>query len=69
MAKTAKKNRRRNARRAKRELNAALRGEGSAPKSRNQMVLGMLLHCKGGRMTDRKKQASKKACRGRYRGE
>ncbi len=69
MAKVSRKNRRRNARRKEREVRAALRGEGTAPKARNQIVLGMILNCKGGRMSDRKKAASKTACRGRYRGE
>ena len=67
MAKTSRKNRVRNARRKARALNASMRGEGEAPKSRNQMVLGMILHCKGSRFTDRKKQASKKACRGKVK--
>ena len=67
MAKTARKNRARNARRKARALNASMRGEGEGPKVRNQMVLGMILHCKGGRFKDRKKAANKKACRGKVK--
>ncbi len=64
MAKTSAKNRRRNARRKNRELRAAMRGEGSAPKVRNQVVLGMILRGQGsGSHGDAKKEASKKACR------
>ena len=64
MAKTSAKNRRRNARRKQRELRAAMRGEGSAPKVRNQVVLGMILRGQGaGNHGDAKKEASKKACR------
>ena len=65
MAKTSRKNRQRNARRKARSLKAVMRGEGAAPKVRNTMVLGMILHCKGGRFQDRKKAANKKACRGK----
>jgi len=69
MAKTSVKNRRRNARRKQRELRAAMRGEGSAPKSRNQVVLGMILRGQGsGNHGDAKKEASKRACRN-WRGE
>ena len=67
MAKAARKNRARNARRKARALRATMRGEGQAPKARNEMVLGMILHCKAGRFTDRKKQANKKACRGKVK--
>tara|TARA_B100001027_G_scaffold216954_1_gene195404 strand:+ start:500 stop:709 length:210 start_codon:yes stop_codon:yes gene_type:complete len=64
MAKTSAKNRRRNARRKNRELRAAMRGEGSAPKTRNQVVLGMILRGQGsGNHGDARKEASKKACR------
>ena len=41
MAKTSRKNRARNARRKARELRAAMRGEGQAPKARNEMVMAI----------------------------
>jgi hypothetical protein len=69
MAKTARKNRKRNARRKERALRATMRGDGEASRPRNEIVLGMILHCKGGRFQDRKKKANKKACRGSHRGE
>ena len=70
MAKTSAKNRRRNARRKQRELRAMMRGEASAPKVRNQVVLGMILRGQGaGNHGDAKKAASKKACRGKWRAE
>ena len=47
MAKTSPKNRRRNARRKKRERRAAMRGEGSGIKTRNVVVLGMILRGQG----------------------
>ena len=66
MAKTSAKNRRRNARRKQRELRAAMRGEGSATKVRNQVVLGMILRGQSsGSHGDSKKAANKKACRGK----
>ena len=38
--------------------------EGKTPvKSRNYEVLFAILHCKGGRHPDRKKEAGRKACR------
>ena len=64
MAKTARKNRTRNARRARRKLAKAMRGEGDAPKGRSALVLGMILRCKAQRFPDRRKAANKKACRG-----
>ena len=67
MAKTSAKNRRRNARRKQRELRAAMRGEGTAPKARNQIVLGMILRgAKGGNHGDARKEAARKACRGKW---
>ena len=61
MAKTSPKNRRRNARRKKRE-----RGEGSGIKTRNVVVLGMILRGQGsGSHGDAKKEANRKACRGK----
>ena len=70
MAKTAKKNRQRNARRAKRLLAAKMRGDEVPSKRRNPEVLAMHLRYRNTQLTetDRKKQASKTACRGRYRG-
>lgn len=67
MAKASRKNRKRNARRKNRELRAAMRGEGSRPKVRNQVVLGMILRGQGsGNHGDARKEASKKACRGKW---
>ena len=43
MAKTARKNRKRNARRKARELRATMRGDGQRAKARNPMVLGLIL--------------------------
>lgn len=67
MAKTSPKNRRRNARRKKREQRAAMRGEGSGIKTRNVVVLGMILRGQGsGSHGDAKKEANRKACRGKW---
>jgi hypothetical protein len=63
MAKTARKNRKRNARRRNRELKASMRGDGPPMKIRNQIVLHMIEACKGGLMKDRKKEADRKVCR------
>jgi len=38
---------------------------GETPKARNPVALAMILQGRGGRHTDRRKQASRKACRGR----
>lgn len=70
MAKTSAKNRRRNARRKNRELKAAMRGEAAAPKVRNQVVLGMILRGQSsGNHGDAKKEANRRACRGKWRSE
>ena len=67
MAKVARKNRARNARRANRTLAARMRGAAPAAKVGNPMVLAMHLryasqHTSHG---DARRQASKKACRGK----
>ena len=70
MAKTSPKNRRRNARRKKRELRAAMRGDAPTPKVRNHVVLGMILRGQAsGNHGDSKKEANRKACRGKWKGE
>lgn len=70
MAKTSAKNRRRNARRKQRELRAAMRGEATPSKVRNQVVLGMILRGQGsGNHGDARKEANRKACRGKWKGE
>lgn len=65
MAKQSRSNRKRRARKEQKKLRAAMRGEGHVSKSRNPMVLGMILHCKGGKFRDRKKEQDRRACRGR----
>ena len=69
MAKTARKNRARNARRAKRKLAAAMRGEGSAPARRDPITEGMFHRYQNTTLTmgDARKRASKRACRGKVR--
>jgi hypothetical protein len=73
MAKTARKNRKRNARRRHRELKAAMRGEGSCQPSRNP-IAESLRHFKGGVHVDngdggnRKREANRRACRTRVSG-
>ena len=68
MAKTARKNRARNARRKKRKLAAAMRGEGSALR-RNRVAEAMFLRYQNTTLTERcaRREASKKACRGKVR--
>jgi hypothetical protein len=63
MAKTNRKNRKRNARRANRKLRAAMRGEGGRVKTRNLDVLGLILRNGSGSHGDARKERSKKACR------
>lgn len=63
MAKTSRKNRKRNARRKEREMRAAMRGEGKALKARNLDVLGLILRNGSGSHGDARKERSKKACR------
>tara|TARA_Y100000310_G_C20361760_1_gene659309 strand:- start:167 stop:382 length:216 start_codon:yes stop_codon:yes gene_type:complete len=63
MAKTARKNRKRNARREERELRATMRGEGKRRKTRNLDMLGLILRNGSGSHGDARKEQSKKACR------
>jgi hypothetical protein len=65
MAKTARKNRTRNARRQDRELRATMRGEGKRRKVRNLDMLGLILRNGSGSHGDEKKKRNKKACRGK----
>ena len=69
MAKTARKNRQRNARRKARELRAAMRGEGTRSKTRNLDMLGLILRNGAGSHGDEKKARNKKACRGKVNVE
>jgi hypothetical protein len=69
MAKTARKNRKRNARREVRELRASMRGDGQRVKVRNLDVLGLILRNGAGSHGDEKKRRSKKACRGKVPDE
>ena len=63
MAKTARKNRKRNAKRRARELKAAMRGEGPSPKVRNVVVQEMIANCRAATFKDRKKEQKRRACR------
>lgn len=63
MAKTARKNRKRNARREERELRATMRGEGKRRKTRNLDMLGLILRNGSGSHGDARKERDKKACR------
>jgi len=68
MAKTSPKNRRRNARRKNRERRAMMRGDRPLVKTRNAVVLGMILRGQGsGSHGDDKKEANRKACRGKVK--
>jgi len=67
MAKTSRKNRKRNARRKNRELRAAMRGEGKALKTRNLDMLGLILRNGSGSHGDARKEQSKTACRGKVK--
>jgi len=69
MAKTARKNRKRNARRKDRELRAAMRGEGKRTKVRNLDMLGLILRNGSGSHGDEKKRRNKNACRGTVKDE
>jgi len=69
MAKTARKNRKRNARREARELRAAMRGEGKRTKVRNLDMLGLILRNGSGSHGDEKKRRNKNACRGTVKDE
>ena len=66
MAKTARKNRARNARRKQRKLAAEMRGDGDRRKHRDLGVLMMHLRYASTQCTepDRKKREDKRACRG-----
>ena len=63
MAKTARKNRKRNARREVRELRAAMRGEGKRLKPRNLDQLGLILRNGSGSHGDQRAQDRKTLCR------
>ena len=69
MAKTARKNRKRNARRKDSELRAAMRGEGKRTKVRNLDMLGLILRNGSGSHGDEKKRRNKNACRGTVKDE
>jgi len=69
MAKTARKNRKRNARREDRELRASMRGEGKRVKVRNLDMLGLILRNGAGSHGDEKKRRNKNACRGKVSNE
>ena len=62
-AKTARKNRTRNARRQARELRAVMRGEGKPLKTRNLDQLGLILRNGAGSHGDQRKQENKTLCR------
>ncbi len=67
MAKTSPKNRRRNARRKNRERRAMMRGVGSKLKTRNVIVLGMIIRGQGsGNHGDARKEENRTACRGKH---
>jgi hypothetical protein len=67
MAKTARKNRARNARRAKRTLAARMRGDASPAKMGNPVVVAMNARYRNTTLTEgcARREASKKACRGK----
>jgi len=69
MAKTARKNRARNARRAKRSLAARMRGDAPAAKTGNPLVVAMHARYRNTTLTERcaRREASKKACRGKVK--
>ena len=69
MAKTARKNRLRNARREARELRATMRGEGKRRKTRNLDMLGLILRNGSGSHGDARKERDKKACRRKVSGD
>jgi len=61
--------RRRNARRARRNQAAGLRGEGATLRARNPYVVAMAQRNGAGSHGDARKAASKQACRGRVTEE
>ena len=70
MAKTARKNRARNARRKNRELRRVMKGAVPEIKSRNGVALGMILSGQGCfRHSDSRKEESRTACRGKWKDE
>ena len=69
MAKRTSKQRRRYARKKAREFKAASRGEGQRRKTRNPMVVALILRNGSGSHGDAKKAASKKACRKKVRDD
>jgi len=67
MAKTARKNRVRNAQRKNRELRKAMKGKGSRVTTRNVVVLSMILRGQGsGSHGDARKEENRTACRGKW---
>ena len=69
MAKTARKNRKRNARRRQRELKAAMRGDGPPVRVRNMLVVQMIENCKAATFQDRKKEKNRRVCRAKVSGD
>jgi len=70
MAKTARKNRVRNAQRKNRELRKVMRGKGSKVTTRNVVVLSMILRGQGsGSHGDSRKEENRTACRGKWEDE
>ena len=69
MAKTSRKNRKRNARRKTRELRAAMRGDGKRVKVRNLDILGLILRNGAGSHGDERAKRNKGACRGKVQVE
>lgn len=69
MAKTARKNRKRNARRNQLKFRAAMRGEGERRKVRNLDVVGLILRNGSGSHGDERAKRNKNACRGAVKAE
>jgi len=67
MAKRTSAQRRRLARKKAKEFKAASRGEGKPRKTRNPMVVALILRNGSGSHGDARKAASKKACRKKVR--
>jgi hypothetical protein len=67
MAKTARKNRARNARRANRALAACMRGDAAPAKTGNPIVVAMMARYANQSTShgDARREARKKACRGK----
>lgn len=70
MAKTARKNRVRNAQRKNRELRKAMKGNAPKVTTRNTVVLSMILRGqRAGSHGDARKEESRTACRGKVEVE